>query len=109
MNDQRAQAPHRAYPGLAIQFHGLLRNPSPVAAVTVLNFLHAGLQLAHSPHLANLLKGQGQSNQAYQNGENYNCDPHVVKADYIQHHKGVEHGADYNFIPKEEEKLQGDS
>ena len=109
LHHQGAEAADGADAGLPVELHGFLGYPCPVAAVPVLNFLHARLQFAHAAHLANLLQGQGQGYQPYQNGKGDYRQPHVVEADNVQHHQGVEHGADYYFIPKQEEEFQRDS
>jgi len=103
---QRAEAANRAYAGFAVELHGFLGNAGPVAAVTFLDLAHAGLQFAHAPHLANLLQGQGKGYQPHQDGEGDNGQPHVVEADHVQHHQGVEHGANDYFVPEYEEKIK---
>ena len=74
--------------------------------MTVLNLLHSRLQFAHAAHLANLLQGQRQGYQPHQNGECNNRYPHVVEAEHVEHHQGVQHGADNDFVPKEEKEIQ---
>ena len=49
----------------------------------ILDFFHPGLQLTHSPHLANLFEGQGHGHQSHQNGEHDNGDTHVVETKHI--------------------------
>jgi hypothetical protein len=56
--------------------------------------------MGHGPHLVELLQGEGQSYQPYQNRKHDYGYPHVVEEHYIQHHQGVEHGADDDLIPK---------
>ena len=109
LNNQGAKAANWANSRLPIQLHGFLGDASPVAAVALLDFPHSRLKLTHPPHLANLLQGKGQCYQPYQDGEGDYGQPHIVEANHVQHHQGVEHGADYDFIPEEEKELQGDS
>ena len=106
---QGTQTTYGADARLPVQFHGFLRNPGPVPAITFLNLLHAGLQFAHPPHLANLFESQGQGNQPYQDRKSYYGQPHVVETEHVQHHQGVEHGADDYFVPKEKKEFQKDS
>ena len=111
LNHQRAQAPHRAHTRFPVQPHGLLGYPGPVPAVPLLDFPHPGLQFAHPAHLPDLLQGEGKGHQPYQNGKGYDGQSHVVEAQNVQHHQGVEHGTDYYFVPESEKytEVQGDS
>ena len=106
LHHQRAKAAYRAHAGFPVELHGFLGNARPVAAVTFLYLPHAGLQFAHAPHLANLLQGQGKGYQPHQDGEGDDGQPHVVEADNVKHHQGVEHGANDYFVPEYEEKIK---
>jgi hypothetical protein len=98
-----SQASQGGDPGLPVHLHGLLRDTGSVAAVTLLNLPHFGLEQGHGPHLADLLQGQGQGYHPYQHRERNDGDAHVVKEDDVQHHQGVEHGPDYDLIPEEDD------
>ncbi len=106
LHHQRAEAANRANAGLPVELHGFLGNARPVATVTFLDLPHSGLQFAHPPHLANLLQGQGKGYQPHQDGEGDDGQPHVVEADHVQHHQGVEHRANDYFVPEYEEKVK---
>ena len=99
LDHQRPQAAHRTHSRLPVEAHCFLGNAGPVAAVTLLDFPHPGLQVAHPPHLANLFQGQRQGYQPHKDGKGDNRQAHVAETDDVQHQQGVEHRANDYFIP----------
>ena len=97
---QWAKTPHRVDTSFPVHAHGLLGDPLPVAAVTLLDFPHPGLQVGHRLHLAQLLDGQRERDQADDHSEDNDGDAHVVEADGVEHHQQVQHGPDYYFSPE---------
>jgi len=106
LHHQRPEAADGAYPGFPVELHCFLGNPGTVSAVALLDLFHAGLKFAHPSHLANLLQRQGQGYQPNKDGKRYDRQPHVVEADHVKHHQGVQHGANDYFVPEYEEKIK---
>ena len=79
MDNERAEAADGTDAGLPVEPHRFLGNAGAVAAVAFLNFPHPGLQLAHPPHLANLLQGQGHGDQPHQDGKGDNRQAHIAE------------------------------
>ena len=100
LDDKWTQAAHGVDPRLAVEPHGLLRDPLPVPAEAVLDLPHSRLQVGHRLHLAQLLDGEGQRHQPYDDGKDNDCNSHVVETDGVEHHQQVQHGTDYYFSPE---------
>lgn len=102
LHNQGSKTSDGTYARLPVQLHSFLGDPGTVTAVALLDFAHSRLQFTHPPHLANLLEGKGQCYQPDQDGKGDDGQPHVVEAEHVEHHQGVQHGANYDFIPEKE-------
>ncbi len=108
LHHQRPETADGVDAGLPVHAHGLLGHPCPVVAVTLLDFLHPWLKVAHGPHLAKLLQGQGQGDHPDQDGEQDDGDAHLAETDNVQHHQGVEHRPDDCLVPDYRKGFQKD-
>ncbi len=106
LNYQRPQAAYGVDPGLSIQAHGFLGSTGPVTAVPRLDVPHLGLQGAHDPHLPDLLQGKGHGDCPNKDSQQDDCDAHLVEANHIQYHQGIEHGPDDYFVPEDKDEFQ---
>ena len=100
LDDQRSKAAYRVYPAFAVQPHRFLGYALPVASISLLNLPYLWLQPGHGPHLAQLTHRQRDGDHPHQHREEYDRQPHLRKAQDIQHQKGVEHGADDDLSPE---------
>ena len=100
LDDQWSKTPHGVDTRLPVHAHGFLGDSLPVPGVTLLDFPHAGLQIGHRLHLAELLDGERQRYQPNNDRKNDDGDAHVVEADGVEHHQEVQQGPDNYFSPE---------